>query len=384
MNRRGIPSAALGLTLALYALDGAVGQVRVGVSLPMTGPAAVYGLQILPALQQAADDLNQQGGVLSKPIELVASDDSCDPRMALPKVQRLVEEKHVALMIGPACSAVALATLPYLGTENRVINMLSAVASALTERGSSTVFRIVPRAELQGPIASTYLQSIKGDYNVAVLNDQTPYAGEITGALRRAWPKLDAETKFQGTYSLGQVDFTPLIQQLRSSDIKVVYVAGTPFGLGNLVLQARAQGLQSLVVGSDAAASPLFGTAARESANGTMVNFFPDPSKNPQSQPILGRMREKGRPPSVIGLYAYAALQAWAKAATSAGTFEVDKVSAALHSQQIATVIGPVAFDARGEVREVDYTFYQWRDQTIVEVNHRPPPPPPPPPPPAR
>jgi hypothetical protein len=35
-------------------------------------------------------------------------------------------------------------------------------------------------------------------------------------------------------------------------------------------------------------------------------------------------------------------------------------------------------------VREIGYTFYQWHDQTITEVNHRPPPPPPPPPPPAK
>lgn len=384
MNQRGILSAALGAALAFCAFDDVVAQVRVGVSLPMTGPFAVYGQQILPALQQAFDDLNGQGGVLGKPIEPVVIDDRCDPAIALNKAQELVERDHIALMIGPACSSAALATLPYLGVENRAIIMLSAVASVLTERGSSNVFRIVPKAALQGPIVSTYLQRIKGDYNVAVLNDQTPYAGEITDALRRAWPNLDAETKFQAKYSIGQADFTPLIQQLRSSDIAVVYVAGGPVGLGSLILQARAEGLQSLFVGSDTAASPIFGSAARESANGTLATFFPDPNKTPESQQILGRMREKGRPPSVIGLYAYAALQAWAKAATSVGTFDVDRVSAALHSQQFATTIGPVAFDAKGDVREIDYTFYQWHDQTITEVNHRPPPPPPPPPPPAK
>jgi branched-chain amino acid transport system substrate-binding protein len=171
----------------------------------------------------------------------------------------------------------------------------------------------VPNADRQAPIVSEYLQQIK-EYNVAILNDQTPYANEIRNALQRAWPEVDAQIKFQDGYSASQSDYSPVIEKLKESDVKVVYVMGTPSGVANLVRQARAQGLQSLFIASEAGASPLLWSTAGESANGMLVNFFPDPSRNDQTTPIVSRMRENGRQPSVYGLYAYAAVQTLSKA----------------------------------------------------------------------
>ncbi len=380
MNHLAIRSVFLSLYFVVFALGGALGQVRVALSVPMTGPLAFYGAQVEPAVRQAVDDLNQQGGVRGQPIDLIVSDDRCDPATALRQVQRSVEVDHASLVIGPICSLAAAATLQYLGTGNRTINILTSPSpSALTESGYSNLFRIVPRGELQGRVASTYLQSIRGNYNVAVLQDDTPYANEIIGALRRAWPNLDFATRYQSTYSVAQTDFTPIIERLRTSDIKVVYVAGVSFAMGSLIRQARAQGLQSLFVGSDTAALPPLLAVAGESVNGTLFNFFPDPTQIAQNQPILARMTQRGRQPSVYGLYAYAALQVWAKAATIAESVDPQRVASELHSRRLDTVIGSVAFDARGDVREVDYTFYEWREQRIVQLNHRPPPPPPPP-----
>jgi branched-chain amino acid transport system substrate-binding protein len=370
----------LGTAIALCAVDNAAGQVRVGISLPMTGPLAFYGVQIKSGVDQAIDDLNERGGVLGTPIELLTYDDQCDVKQGLRIAERLVKVDKVAFVIGPACSSVALAVVPVLGSSPKlVVDILSsAVASALTENGYSNIFRIVPRADRQGPIVSAYLQRIRG-YNIAILNDGTPYATEIDTALRRAWPNLETDTKFQGRYSFAQSDFAPLIAQLRASDIKVVYVAGLPTGLGNLVREARAEHLPALFVASEMAWSPQLWSIAGESTNGILFTFFPDPSRNSQTAPVVARMRQKGREPSVNGLYAYAAVQAWGQAVTTAGTFDAEKVASMLHDRPLETVVGSVAFDSKGDVKELEYVFYRWQQGRITQMNDRPPPPPPPP-----
>ena len=191
---------------------------------------------------------------------------------------------------------------------------------------------------------------------------------------------MKSDTKFQAEYSLTQTDFIPIIQQLRTSDIKVVYVTGNPLGVGNLVRQARTAGLQALFVASDTAETQQFRDTAGKSSDGSLFTFYPDPSRSPRAEPIAKKMQENGRPPSVRGLYAYAAVQTWAQAVTKAGTFDAQTVASTLHAQSLDTIIGPVAFDPKGNIKELSYTFYQWQDGKAEEMNHRPPPPPPPPP----
>jgi branched-chain amino acid transport system substrate-binding protein len=198
--------------------------------------------------------------------------------------------------------------------------------------------------------------------------------------LEKTWPTVNSDTKFQAEYSVTQTDFIPIIQQLRAANIKVVYVTGNPLGLGNFVRQARTAGLQALFVASDTAESQQFKDTARDDSNGTLFTFYPDPSRNPRAEAIAKKMQESGRPPSVRGLYAYAALQTWTQAVTKAGRFDAQTVASTLHAQSLDTIIGPVAFDQKGNIRELGYTFYQWQDGRAGEMNHRPPPPPPPPP----
>ena len=191
---------------------------------------------------------------------------------------------------------------------------------------------------------------------------------------------LDIDTKFQGRYSPGETDFAPLIAQLHANDAKVVYVAGISNGLGKLLVAARSQNYRPLFVASEQAWSQDLWTIAGESADGVLFTFFPDPARNAQTAPVVARMRQQRREPSVPGLYTYAAVQVLTQAAAIAGSIDVPKITGALHEGRFNTVIGPVAFDAKGDIKDLSYEFYRWQKGTSMQVNDRPPPPPPPPP----
>ena len=75
-----------------------------------------------------------------------------------------------------------------------------------------------------------------------------------------------------------------------------------------------------------------------------------------------------------------AAVQMLAQATAKAGSLDATKIAAVLHEGQFDTVIGPVAFDPKGDIKDLNYEFYRWQQGTAVQLNDRPPPPPPPPP----
>ena len=70
----------LGLLLASGAF--AADAVKIGLMGPMTGAWASEGQEMRQVVGLLADELNQQGGVLGRKVEIISEDDAGDPRQA--------------------------------------------------------------------------------------------------------------------------------------------------------------------------------------------------------------------------------------------------------------------------------------------------------------
>ena len=70
--------AGLMMLLASRLPAGAQDVVKIGFSYPETGPYSVEGLDLLRGAELARDEINQQGGILGKRIELVPRDSRSD------------------------------------------------------------------------------------------------------------------------------------------------------------------------------------------------------------------------------------------------------------------------------------------------------------------
>ena len=69
----------LGAVLAVgVATSSAQAEVRIGAAAPFTGTMAWFGEQHERGAAMAVAELNQAGGLLGEPIELIVADDYCD------------------------------------------------------------------------------------------------------------------------------------------------------------------------------------------------------------------------------------------------------------------------------------------------------------------
>lgn len=104
----GLASASTG-TLPKGARAAASGEpVKVGVIIGLTGPAAVAGTDGYRAMQIAAEQVNQAGGVLGRPLQLVAEDDEGRPKSGVEAANKLADVDKVAAVIGGYQSSIAL------------------------------------------------------------------------------------------------------------------------------------------------------------------------------------------------------------------------------------------------------------------------------------
>ncbi|HTP83803.1 MAG TPA: branched-chain amino acid ABC transporter substrate-binding protein, partial [Alphaproteobacteria bacterium] len=60
--------------------------------------------------------------------------------------------------------------------------------------------------------------------------------------------------------------------------------------------------------------------------------------------------------------YTYAAVQIFAKAATQAKSTKLSALLPVLHQTQFETVLGPIAFNVKGDVTTPAYKVYAWKD----------------------
>lgn len=119
------------LTLAALSVLAACGDpqpIKVGIIVGLTGRSADLGEASRNAVQLAADEVNQSGGINGRPISLIALDDEGRPEAAATAVRKAHEE-GVAAIIGPNLSSTAAAMLPEI---NRLeIVTISPTASSL-------------------------------------------------------------------------------------------------------------------------------------------------------------------------------------------------------------------------------------------------------------
>jgi branched-chain amino acid transport system substrate-binding protein len=87
-----------------------------------------------------------------------------------------------------------------------------------------------------------------------------------------------------------------------------------------------------------------------------------------EAAPAVTRFRASGFEPEGYTLYAYGAVQVWAQAAEKAGSLELRGMIASLRQHQFDTVLGPIAFDGKGDLTVQNPVWYVWRGGKYVPL----------------
>ena len=88
--------------------------IKIGLPVAMTGTTAGIGAQMRRACEFWAKQVNAKGGLLGRPIELIAEDTAGNPATAVRKVQEMVERNGIRIITCMVASNEALAIVPKL------------------------------------------------------------------------------------------------------------------------------------------------------------------------------------------------------------------------------------------------------------------------------
>ncbi|HEX6959686.1 MAG TPA: branched-chain amino acid ABC transporter substrate-binding protein [Ferrovibrio sp.] len=355
--------AAVGLFAGTASAD-----VKIAIHGPITGQYATFGEQMKRGAEMAVADLNAKGGVNGQKIQLIVGDDACDPKQAVAIANRAAQEK-VAAVIGHFCSGSSIPASDVYKEENIIQISPASTNPTFTDRGYKNVFRVCGRDDQQGIIAGDYiLEHYKGK-KVAIVHDKSAYAKGLADETKKRINGKGMKEAMYEAINPGEKDYSALVSKMKAAGIDLIYFSGYHTEAGLIIRQAREQGLMAKMMGGDAYVTQEFWSIAGPAGNGTLMTFSPDPRKNDVAKPVVAKFKAQGFEPEGYTLYTYAAVQAWAQAATQAKSFKTSAVEKALHEGKFQTVMKEISFDKKGDVTAPGYVIYVWKDGSYDYLN---------------
>ena len=335
--------------------------IKIGVAGPMTGSNASTGEQFLKGAQKAVADINAAGGVNGKKLELVVGDDACDPKQAV-SVANDMASKGVVFVAGHYCSGSSIPASDVYSESNIVQISPGSTSPKLTDKGLANVFRVCGRDDAQGPTGAAYVAEKFAGKKVAVVDDKSAYGQGLADEFKKVLPGKNITPVLSESITPGEKDYSALVSRLKQAKADVLYYGGYHTEASLIVRQMREQGLQTVLIGGDDLVTPDFWSVTGAAGEGTLMTFGPDPRLDPGNAKLVEEFRAEKYDPEAYTLYTYAAVQAWAAAATKAGTTDAAKVEASLHADKFKTALGEIGFDSKGDVSAPGYVFYVWHD----------------------
>ena len=192
--------------------------ILIGVSTPVTGPAAVASEWERWGIDLAVEEINGAGGVLGRKIETIILDNKCNPSEAVNVANKLVEAKVVAI-IGSHCSSAHLAAMPII--KEAKVPMITGIASnpQITDQsgvgGNDWAFRINPSDKAMMDALGAYLGDKKIFKTVAIVGEDTDFGRGGAAAFQAVAEKAGINIISSDFHPQNVPDYTSILTRLQ-------------------------------------------------------------------------------------------------------------------------------------------------------------------------
>ena len=366
---RAILLAGLALGMMAYGQAQAA-DIKIAVAAPITGPNAAFGAQLKNGTMQAVEDINKAGGIKGQKFVLSVGDDASDPKQGVSIANKFASE-GVKMVVGDFNSGVSIPSSDVYQDAGIIQITPASTNVKFTERGMWNTFRTCGRDDQQGAVAGEYLADKYKGKKIAFVHDKTPYGkGLADETLKSLKAKGGKDVLYEGI-NPGEKDLSALVSKLKQANVDIVYYGGVFAEAGLLIRQMRDQGLKAPLMGGDGIADKEFAQIGGPGSDGSLMTFSPDARKNPAAKDVVAAFKAKNIDPEAYTLYAYAAVQILKKAIEETGSTDGKKLADYLHQgKPTPTVIGPIAYDKKGDITRPDYVIYAWKKNAAGNVDY--------------
>ncbi len=262
--------AAISFAVAMLLASNASAQVKIGVNISLTGPAASLGIPAKNAIEIMPTEIAGQK------VEYIILDDASDPTIAVRNTRKLIDENGVDLVIGSSITPPSIAMLEVVGPAQRpMISLAGAQPIIVPQEGNRKwAFKMAPSEAIWANWILDHMQS-KGAKTLAIFSVANAFGESLGGVTQKIANERGFKVVATEKYNAADTSVTPQILNIIAAKPDAVFFAvfGTPGATP--VIELRNRGYNGLYYLNQGIANPDFLRVAGKSANGTLLPVSP-------------------------------------------------------------------------------------------------------------
>ena len=253
------------VVLVLWGAAPGLADIKIGLYLPMTGPAAAMGQMVWEGVQ-VAHQLQPQ--VLGQPVKLILADTRSDRIEAANAVSRLIEKDRVAAIIGEVISSDTLAGAP-IAERARIPMITPTATNPLVTQNRQFAFRAAYVDDLQGKVAARFARNHLKAQKVAVLIDQAQdYCVGLAKFFVEEFQGRGGQIVATSYIQTGDQDFSAQISALKGANPDLIYAPNYYAEDALLAKQLKDLGVKTPILTGDGAQVPELISIGGDAVNG--------------------------------------------------------------------------------------------------------------------
>ena len=334
---RSHPPKLLLLAAALFAFTSSAfsaGEpIKIGEINPLTGKEAAFGQQAHRGILMAVDEINAHGGVLGRPLVIVAEDNQSKPGDSATVAKKLVSRDKVIALLCGGTSSSCLEIAPLAQSARIPLVATTATAPEVTEK-RDYIFRACFIDPFQGAVLAKFSVNTLKAKRVALLTSvSSSYSVGLSKVFRERFTELGGQIAAEQKYAEGDKDFRAQLTAIKAAKADAIAATGFYTESALICKQARDLGITIPIFGGDGWEAPELIEIGGKSVEGTFyASHYSSSSTAPEVADFVKKYRARfgGETPDSMAPLAYDATRIVAEAITRAGTTEGPKLREAL------------------------------------------------------
>ncbi|MEE4450789.1 ABC transporter substrate-binding protein [Novosphingobium resinovorum] len=230
VSRRSILSGlAVGAAAALSGCGQRADRIGIGLITALTAQSAKSGEAISRGLSIAIDEINANGGLLGRRLELIRRDDESNPGKGVIAARELLYKEGVAVLFGGLDTPVARAIVPIATSARTPFVVPWAAGTAITHNGTAPnyVFRVSAVDELVDKAMVAFARNNYGARRPGLILLNNPWGQSNEKGLKAALAATALPLAGSEKFEHSDVDVTPQLGRLRAAGADCLLMVAT-------------------------------------------------------------------------------------------------------------------------------------------------------------
>lgn len=199
-------------------------EIRIGQTLPYSGPASGFGA--IGRVQEAFfGKINAEGGINGHKIKFITLDDAYSPPKTVEQTRKLVEQDEVLMMFGSLGTATNSAVQRYLNAKKvPQLFVLSGATKWADPRKNPWTMPGMAAYESEGVVYAKHVLATKPDAKIAILSQNDDFGRDYVAGFKRALgPKAASMIVAEASYETSAPTISSQLSALKASGANVLY-----------------------------------------------------------------------------------------------------------------------------------------------------------------